>query len=116
METLVVKLFARDPVTNTELELARSDSDKNALLDHAVQSCLKQAVARATAGEIKPFTDFTWVEVSVDYSTDDPLLRHTVHLSVETIDLLAKARASFDFDPYVYCHPSDPPEHDPDKH
>jgi hypothetical protein len=80
------------------VEMVAAHAEANDLaLDHLevlIRDCLRQATLAPQK--------LNQLEVAISLSsTDDPSVRPALHLSRDTIDALARAQASLDFDPYV---------------
>ena len=103
MPDLTVRAFTTDAATGTEKELARLDSSEFSPdhLDIQVRWCLKQALSKLDQSAVEP-PEKARLEISAYLSVnEDESVRPSLHLSLETIQQLAAARAEFDFDPYT---------------
>lgn len=102
MVRLVVQIIGVDPGTGRESSLAKVESDRfdPDHLDAQVGVALDSA--RSVVGGMDLTALQLWQpEVSVVLTADDEGIRPSVHLSIETLQRVAEAGASFDFDPYV---------------
>ncbi|ATB38804.1 hypothetical protein CYFUS_004239 [Cystobacter fuscus] len=103
MPKLVVHVFATDMMTHSDLELARLESDRYDPdhLEDLVQKCLTNALSSDEEKRRESGMLAMW-QVFVDLFVDEhESVRPSLHLSGKTVQLLAEAKAEFDFDPYV---------------
>ncbi len=102
MVRLVVHVIGVDPATRREISLAKIESDRfdPDHLDAQVSVALDSACATvkgANLGSLRAWQP----EVSAVLTAAEEKIRPSLHMTVETLQRLVEAGASFDFDPYV---------------
>lgn len=102
----MVKFFVRilgvDAVSGEDVEVFRLDSDQYSpdLIDELVQECLERVLSGS--GQVSRESIKGEILVSAGLSADEhESVRPSLCLSGKTIQLLCKANAEFEFDPYV---------------
>lgn len=99
---VTVRVIAQAEETGAELILSEEKFAAYDLdaVDASVRTCLATAIrsrdAQAAAGE-----RVRLCQLSLLLSSNDPNVRPSLHLSLETVRALADVRVSFDFDPYT---------------
>lgn len=103
MPTLVIRIIGTNEASGMESVLATINSNRYAPdhLDSMVNTCLSKSLETLNASSLESLR--SWCpEVSVSLSADeDESIRPSLHLNRETLQRLAEAGATFDFDPYV---------------
>lgn len=103
MTHLVIHTVGTDAASKAESILAKVESTQYTpdILDALVNACLSDALAAVSATNLGSLRSLH-PEVSVSLTTtDEETVRPSLHLSRDTIQRLAEAGATFDFDPYV---------------
>jgi hypothetical protein len=102
MTRLVIQVIGVAPDTQEEIILAKIESDRfdPDHLEAQVGLALDSALASIQGADLDMLGSWN-PEVSVVLTADEEQIRPSLHLTAETMQLLVKAGASFDFDPYV---------------
>lgn len=103
MPLLAIRMVVTHEVTGDESILAKVEADDYSpdLLDTLVNACLSKSLEEIKGTSLQALKSWS-PEVSVVLTTDDDeSVRPSLHLNAGTLQRLAEAGASFDFDPYV---------------
>lgn len=103
MSILFIKVIGTDSISGMESILATIESDHYTPehLDSLVKTCLKKSLETINASDLGSLRSWS-PEISVSLSADeDESVRPSLHLNQDTLQRVAEAGATFDFDPYV---------------